>query len=103
LERLAGLIKYVIKHKAGQTSISELAAACAQGEYIVHKSLDWLVLQNQVKVEFVAHDQIVITDLKGGSQNEASDKLLDEIKLLLQETSAYRLHFYKADQWVLLN
>jgi len=97
LERVTGLIKFVINQKAGQANVSELAAACAHGENIIRKILDWLVLLSQVKVEFVTRDQIIITGLKNGNQNKESDSILKDIKQLLQETSAFRKHFSKTD------
>ncbi len=51
LERLAGLIKFTITHKEGQTRISELAAACAQTEPVIKKGLEWLVQRGHISIE----------------------------------------------------
>jgi single-stranded-DNA-specific exonuclease len=102
LERLTGLIKFAINQKAGQTNVSELAVACSQSENLIRKGLDWLVIQNQVKVDFVTQDQMVISGLEKGDQNNESDYVLKEIKLLLQETAAFRQHFYRSDKGSLL-
>jgi single-stranded-DNA-specific exonuclease len=97
LMRLAGLIKFAMTHKDGQTRISELAAACALTETIIRKGLDWLVDRGQVSIESSAADSIRIhvhDDL-----NTSGDVAFrtTEIRSLLQETSAYRKFFSTAD------
>lgn len=102
LERLTGLVKYAINHKDGQTSISELAAACAQGEKVIRRGVDWLVKRGHVSVESISESLIQITLCKDCEPDQESERIFSEIQSLLKETSAYRAHFIKADKESLL-
>jgi hypothetical protein len=97
LERLAGLIKYAMTHKDGQTRISELAATCAQTENVIKLCLEWFMQRRQVSIEYSPLDSIKIK-LRDGT-NGPDDVALKttEINALLKETSAYRKFFSTAD------
>jgi hypothetical protein len=96
LERLAGLIKFTVTHKAGQTRISELAAACAQTEKVIEMCLDWFIQRGQVSIENSTSDSIRI-HLQDGSNLSGDDSRASKIQALLQETSAYRKFFSTAN------
>ncbi len=97
LERLAGLIKFTITHKEGQTRISELAAACAQTETAIQKGLEWFVRRGQLSISNSTSDSIKI-NLQDGSKPSGDVTLLaSEIQALLQESSAYRKFFSTVD------
>ena len=97
LERLAGLVKYTIAHKAGQTRISELAAACAQTENVIRKGLDWFVQRGLVTMEYSTLDSIKIDHQVDSKTSDEAALRTTEIQALLQETSAYRKFFSTAD------
>jgi single-stranded-DNA-specific exonuclease len=97
LERLAGLIKYTISHKAGQALISELAAACAQTENVIRKGLELFIQSDQITVDFLSQDSLQLRKLRGKAITRDSDNTLDEFQALLLETSAYRKFFFSAN------
>jgi single-stranded-DNA-specific exonuclease len=97
LERLAGLIKYTLSHKDGQTRISELAAACAQTENVIKICLEWFMRRRQVSIEYSTLDSLKIKLRDGTNVRDDIAVKTTEIQALLQETSAYRKFFSTAD------
>lgn len=93
LERLAGLVKFIISRHGGRTSYTELAAATAQKETAVRKGIGWLAKSGNVKVENESKSGIILT-LGVGESPEVHQ---EEIESLLVETTAYRTYFQKAD------
>ena len=96
LDRLAGLVKFTLNQRAGRTSFNELAAATAQKVAVVRAGLDWLSKRGQVAVQIDAGGELTLT---AGGQSDESAALAAETRLrsLLNETSAFRAHFRKAD------
>jgi single-stranded-DNA-specific exonuclease len=89
LTRLAGMVKFVIAKKAGETKISELAAATAQREITVRIGLEWLAAGGHVTVS--GEDDAVLLSQRSGEGNEYVRKeLYLAVKGLLEETAAYR-------------
>ena len=102
LVRLAGLIKFTMSHKDGQTRISELAAACAQTENVIKLCLDWFVQRGQVIIVNSTLDSIRI-NLQGNTTVSGDVALRTTgIQALLQETSAYRKFFSTANSKTLI-
>jgi single-stranded-DNA-specific exonuclease len=97
LERLAGLIKFTMTHKEGQTRISELAAACAQTEPVIKKGLEWLVQRGHLSIENSTSDSTIIILQYGSKPSGEVTLLASEIQALLQESSAYRKFYSTAD------
>jgi single-stranded-DNA-specific exonuclease len=94
LERLAGLVKFTLNQKSGQTSYAELAAASAQKVAAARLGLEWLALRGQVRVETRAEDRLLLTP--GGKADEkAADATLARLNALLEESAAYRRQFQK--------
>ncbi|MBN2387365.1 MAG: single-stranded-DNA-specific exonuclease RecJ [Anaerolineales bacterium] len=97
LDRLVGLLKYVLHQRGGKTSYSELAAATAQRETLVRKAITWMVARGKIKVieedagTLVLETGTVMQDPAGAAQ------LWMEIESLLAETEAYRAHFQRAE------
>ncbi len=96
LDRLAGLVKFTLNQRAGHTSFNELAAATAQKVAVVRAGLNWLSKRGQVTVQLDANGKLTLTV---GGQSDESAALAAETRLrsLLNETSAFRAHFRKAD------
>ncbi|MEM6530776.1 MAG: hypothetical protein AAF653_20935, partial [Chloroflexota bacterium] len=84
LQRLAGLAKYTISAKNGETTIAALAAATAQREEVVAAGLDWLAGQGQITVTHADND-VTITAGGAADQPDAS-----RLQTLLREGKAYR-------------
>ncbi len=96
LERLAGLVKFTLNQRAGRTSYAELAAATAQRAVVIRNGLEWLSKRGQVTVESDAGGELVLT--AGGQIDEPAALTVESrLRSLLNETSAFRAHFGKAD------
>jgi single-stranded-DNA-specific exonuclease len=94
IERLAGLVKYTILKKSGQTTYAGLAAASAQKVAAVRLGLAWLSNQGQVSVEKQAADQLLLT--AGSPLDEiAAEGVYSRLAALLNESAAYRRQFQK--------
>ena len=102
LERLAGLVKFALNQRGGQASYSGLAAATAQKTAGVRLGLAWLEKRGQITLVAGAADELLLTP--GGTADEAAATgLVIQLRSLLQETSAFRENFQKADAAALLN
>ncbi len=101
LERLAGLAKFVISQRAGQTTLVDLAAASAQGETAVKLGLEWLSKRGKLRVQPEA-GSLLLSAGKAEGDESASAQLLSQIQDSLKETAAYRRHFRQADPTSLL-
>ena len=89
LTRLAGMAKFVIAKKGGETKISELAAATAQRESTVRISLEWLSAGRHVAI--VGEGDTVSLSVGNGEGNQYVQKeLYVAVKGLLEETAAFR-------------
>ena len=89
LTRLAGMAKFVISKKGGETKISVLAAATAQREPTVRIGLEWLAAGGHVAV--AGEEDTVLLSAGSGEGNQYVQKeLYVAVKGLLEETAAYR-------------
>lgn len=96
LDRLAGLVKFTLNQRAGRTSFNELAAATAQKVAVVRAGLDWLSKRGQVTLQLDAGGELTLT--AGGPSDETAALAAEtRLRSLLNETSAFRAHFRKAD------
>lgn len=89
LTRLAGMAKFVIAKKGGQTKIPELAAATAQREATVRIGLEWLAAGGHVAI-FGQGDVITLSAGDGEGNPYVQTELYVAVKGLLEETAAYR-------------
>ena len=104
LSYLAGLVKYALAKKNGQTKISTLAAVSAQREATIRLGLEWLATGGQVVVD-VERDKVkLIQNSELGIQNSehAQAELFLAIKGLLAETLAFRKHFQTGEAETLI-
>jgi len=96
LQRLGGLIKYTINHKDGETSLEELAAACAATKAAVHLGLSYWEAAGRIILDF--QEEKVILKL---SMDEPDDAAADIYKSLIneavKESNAYRAYFQSGD------
>lgn len=100
LERLAGLVKYVLNQKAGQTRLAELAAATAQRESAVRLGLEWLAKRGQVTVAEHPGGQLALT-AGGASDEKAVETVASQLLSSLKESAAYRKHFQTQTRLIL--
>ncbi|MCB2202382.1 single-stranded-DNA-specific exonuclease RecJ [bacterium] len=96
LNRLAGLVKFATQQKSGQTTLTDLAAACAAERETVRIGLKLWEAKGafQAKIE----DDNVEIFLKGEESNPDSINIYNEVlQNLLVETDAYRRYFSQAN------
>lgn len=96
LERLTGLVKFVLRSQGGHANISTLAAATAQSEVAVRKGIQWLVGRGHLVVLSEDQGDYVL----GAGDNQTSENLphlTEELSSLLEETAAFRAYFSRAD------
>lgn len=89
LERLAGLCKYALNRRGGQTTVPELAAALASRESAVELGLQWLAAGGHLSVK-VAGEQVSFSVEKPGKDVYLQAELFVALRGILNETSAYR-------------
>jgi hypothetical protein len=90
LQRLGGLLKFVLNSKGGDTTIQELAAAMAQRTDAVRYGLNWFQHSGQLGVELRGKGRVsIVRDRAAGNDADRAtvEKLLRRV---LAETAAYR-------------
>jgi single-stranded-DNA-specific exonuclease len=101
VNRLAGLVKYVLNNSEAQASLEALAAATAQRVSVVSLGLAWLEAQGAVRIESRRAGGVKL--LPGsGEKRPAAAALLERLRALLRETAAYRRYFARAAAELLL-
>ncbi len=96
LTRLSGLVRHALKHNQGQVELQALAAATAQREATVRAGLDWLEARGYIQVLQQPNGSLALA----GSDGVSADTLQQmgaQMKMLLEETAAYRAHFARAE------
>ena len=94
LKNLAGMVKYTLAKKDGQTTISALAAVTAQREDTIRLGLEWLSAGGQVVVD-VIEDNVQLSQASEVSRSAkyVKEELFIAVKGLLGETVAFRAWF----------
>jgi single-stranded-DNA-specific exonuclease len=96
LSRLSGLCKFALKQYGGETSIKKLSAVLACRESAVRIGLEWLAAGGHVAV--ASEDDAVLLSKGNGETNQYLQKeLFIALRGILEETSAFREYFSKAD------
>jgi hypothetical protein len=95
LQRLAGLAKFAVSQRGGQTSITELAAACAQRELTVRIALEWLAANGHIVLRTDA-ELLRLSLGTGAAKSAPQEELLAGLRSLLEETAAFRTYFQTA-------
>ncbi len=98
LARLAGLVKFALRAKGGQTRLAALAAATAQREETVRMGLLWLEAKGHISGDWRVEGEERAADevrFGPGSGQESADlaEIAAELKAMLDETAAYRRFF----------
>ena len=101
LKRLAGLSKHALKTNEGRVSISTLAAATAQRESTVWAGLAWLTARGHLAVASAGDDEVQLT-VGTGKTDPDLPRVAERLKMLLEETKAYRAHFVRAEKGALV-
>lgn len=93
LQRLGGLLKFVLNSKGGNTSLRELAAAMAQRTDAVRYGLNWFQQGGQLGVELWARGRVSIVRDRAAANEAEQAKFEKLLKSVLAETVAYRKHW----------
>jgi hypothetical protein len=102
LKRLSGLVRFSLKDRQGTVTVSELAAALGQREATIQRGLDWLSSRGFVRQINVGNQTIQLVE--GGQPDHSRASALDgEIRFLLQETTAFRTYYLRADPTLMVN
>ncbi|MFB0534148.1 MAG: single-stranded-DNA-specific exonuclease RecJ [Anaerolineae bacterium] len=98
LKRLAGLTRYALSSNQGRANVSTLAAATAQREATVRQGIAWLTARGHLVVLSEEGDEIQLAEGSQVVDPKGFQKTLGSLKVLLEETAAYRAHFARADK-----
>ncbi len=96
LSRLAGMMKFTINQHGGKVSVRELATATAQREATIRIGLEWLAAGGHIEVGKEANE-ITLSAGDGIANQYLQRELYIAVKGLLEETTAYRNYFSRAD------
>ena len=98
LARLAGLAKYAINQKGGTATVGELAVAMGQRAGAIRLGLEWLAAGGHISIQRDASLETVLLSKGNGESNPYLQReLYLAVKGILEETSAYRAHFQRAE------
>lgn len=101
LQRLAGIIKHALKARGGTVTWTQLAGLTAQNISTVRLGLDWMIMRGNIII--TAEDGDSLTLAEGGiAQSIDKAKSTAQVATALQEASAYRAYFQKADTMTLV-
>jgi single-stranded-DNA-specific exonuclease len=97
VQRLAGLLKHVLKASQGRCYLPALAAAAGQRQVTVRLGLDWLEGGGHIRLLSKEGDEVVIAVGDGVPCDDLAEREA-QLKASLAETAAYRAYFLKADK-----
>jgi len=96
LQRLGGLIKYTINHKNGETSLDDLAAACAGTKAAVQFGLSYWESAGRIILDF-QEEKVILKLSKDEPDDAAADIYKTLINQAVKESNAYRAYFRSGD------
>jgi single-stranded-DNA-specific exonuclease len=96
LNRLAGLCKYAINNYGGNITLEKLVTAMASRETAVRIGLEWLAAGGQLLAS-IEENIVSLSTVKREKNPYLQAELFIALKGILNETSAYRKYFSKAD------
>jgi single-stranded-DNA-specific exonuclease len=102
LGRLAGLIKRALGDGEGRVSVSTLATATAQREATVRAGLAWLAARGHVAVQREVGDEVCLAAGSGAASVDLP-RMAEWLRALLEETAAYRAHFARVEEGMVLS
>lgn len=101
LRRLAGLVIFSLNRQEGHGDLMALAAATAQREATVRAGLDWLVARGNIHYTVDEAGGLRV-EAGGAVDPDAEANAMRRVTILLDETSAFRAYYRRADAaWLL--
>jgi hypothetical protein len=95
IHRLGGMVKYTLRHKHGEATLTDLAAACADKEETVRVGLLLWEAMGKVTVEF-KEESMVIRPNQEVVDTSGIEIYRSILTALLEESQAYRHYFRTA-------
>ena len=92
MHRLGGLVKYTLRHKHGEATLTDLAAVCAAQEQTVRVGLLLWEAMGKIAVEFTK-ESVVFTPKQESLDTSEVDIYRSILTALLEERKAYRHYF----------
>ncbi len=89
LQRLGGLLKFIIGKRDGRTTLEELAGALAQREAAVGYGLEWFAANGQITLERRRNGDVRLEKGMTG-RTDSQPAIEDLLRATLDETAAYR-------------
>jgi len=94
LQRLAGLVKFVLREKGGQTTLVDLAEGTAQTELIVRQGLAWFEARGNIAITAGISEQLMIKPERSPMAEMLSVEVIEQdLKVLLLESKLFRDYF----------
>ncbi|MBL8101725.1 MAG: hypothetical protein JNM02_04280, partial [Anaerolineales bacterium] len=95
LAHLAGLCKFVLNQRSGNTSVPELAAAMAVRESAIQTGLHWLAASGELTIG-IDEDSVSLFAQKQEKNPYLQAELFISLRGVINEMSAYRKYFATA-------
>ncbi|MEW6650385.1 MAG: single-stranded-DNA-specific exonuclease RecJ [Chloroflexota bacterium] len=96
LERLSGMVRFVITKRSGLIEICKLAAALNQRETLVQAGIEWLAARGFIRILEETTQKVQVAE--GGVPNEtAASKAEARVESILEETLAFRQFYRRTD------
>ncbi len=105
LKRVLSLIKYILNHQDGKTTLSALAGAVGQSHLTIRAILDYYAARGDLQVAYNRSNSITVTyppEHAGIHDDHTLSAHMVTIKSEVAETAAYRAFFQRADPYMLL-
>ena len=96
LRRLAGLVKYALRGRDGQVSLSSLAARTAHSRSTVRLGLAWMAQKGQIEVVSQSRDQVTLRAGRGKTRDRLY-AVQAQLAAQLEEAAAYRSYYCRTD------
>jgi single-stranded-DNA-specific exonuclease len=103
MNRLAGLIKYVINAKNGQTTLTELAIQCAQTVVFIQLALDFVAARGDIEFHLLEQDLVSLSSPGHFSLPSRLKEIENALIQVFQESRAFRDFFRSSDLNELFN
>jgi hypothetical protein len=96
LKRLAGLVNFALRSKAGKLDLTAIAAACSQQDITIEAGLDWLQAKGLLRVLKKEQGSWWLASGTGDADAEAMEDAHTRLEILLGEAAAYREYLLNA-------
>lgn len=96
LKRLVGLVKYVVSNSDGRVNLERLASAMAHRLVTVHTGVEWIAAQGYINLDVSQGGMLLLSHGSSKPDDEENELIMSALgclKVLLEETAAFRAYF----------